>query len=298
LSLRNTGATGIVLDSIAITSTVPPVAEEVSIYDIQFATDAPYISPYEGELIKTRGVVTGVFLFGSNEKRFFIQDGAGAWNGIYVYENGTDLVIGDSVEVTGSVSEFFELTEIVSVSEINIISSGNPLPAPVEVTTAEASMEEYEGVLVKVISAECTNDDAGFGQFELNDGSGARLIDDEMYSYAAVAGNHYSVTGVTFLSFGDVKIFPRMMSDIEVTGFASIQENKSSFLMYPNPTDDFVYISTTNEETEVYFYSVSGKLVYKTIGSSQVNVNDFAPGVYQVVLKSNDSQSIEKLIVR
>ncbi len=171
-SLKNTDAVvGIVLDSVSIAVTEPDVPSEVSIYDIQYAETPPFISPFEGELVTTSGVVTGVFQFGADEGRFFIQDGSGPWNGIYVYENGTELTLGDSVRVTGTVDEFFELTEIVAVTSIEVLETGVALPEAVVVSTLEAGEEQYEGVVVKVEDAECTNPDAGFGQFEVNDGN-------------------------------------------------------------------------------------------------------------------------------
>ena len=123
LSVRNTDAiVGLVVDSVSIAVTEPVVAELVSIYDIQYSTTAPYVSDYAGMTVATSGIVTGVFITGGDADRFFIQDGAGAWNGIYVYENGTPLSIGDSVTVTGNVVEFFELTEINAVTSIIVHS--------------------------------------------------------------------------------------------------------------------------------------------------------------------------------
>ncbi len=299
LSLRNTDdVVGIVIDSVSIAVTAPVVAEEVSIYDIQYSTTAPYISDYADMVVATSGIVTGVFMTGADTDRFFIQDGDGAWNGIYVYENGTPLSLGDSVTVTGTVVEFFELTEINAVTSIVVHSSDNALPTPVEIMTSEASNEEYEGVLVKVMDAACTNDDAGFGQFEVNDGSGARLIDDEMFAYSPVIGNYYAITGVTFLSFGDVKIYPRMIEDIEVTGYAGIEENASAISLYPNPANTFVKITAAADAT-IVIYSMTGEVVYSANGNvNMVDVSEFATGVYQVMISTATATATERLIVQ
>lgn len=299
LSVRNTDAViGLVVDSVSIAVTEPVVAEEVSIYDIQYSTTAPYVSDYSGMTVATSGIVTGVFITGGDADRFFIQDGDGAWNGIYVYENGTPLALGDSVTVTGNVVEFFELTEINAVTSIVVHSSGNPMPTPVEILTSEAANEEYEGVLVKVVDAKCTNDDAGFGQFEVNDDSGVRLIDDEMFSYTPTIGNYYSITGVTFLSFGDVKIYPRMLSDIEVTGYNSIDENELTFSIYPNPATEFVTFNVS-QTAAVSIYALTGELVYSANGNVKtIDVSAFATGVYQVVITENEISSTAQLVVQ
>lgn len=299
LSIRNTDdLVGIALDSVSIAETEPVEPTLVSIYDIQYSTVPPYISDFEGEVVTTSGIVTGLFMFGADEGRFFIQDGDGAWNGIYVYEAGTAVALGDFVEVTGTISEFFELTEITSVVGINIISSGNPMPAPAVVSTADVQLEEYEGVLVKVTGAKCINDDAGFGQFEVADGSEvARLIDDEMFSYTPVLGTYYNITGVTFLSFGDVKMYPRMLSDIEVAGSSSVAENELITAVYPNPASTILTVQVPTEAI-VTIYSMTGQLIYTGTGNSKtIDVSNFSKGVYQLVVTLNDEVSTAQFSV-
>lgn len=299
LSIRNTDElVGILVDSVSIEVTAPVEPELVSIYDIQYATEEPYASDYVDMIVETGGIVTGVFTAGGDAGRFFIQDGSGEWNGIYVYENGTEVNIGDSVTVTGTVTEFFELTEITFVSDITIHSSDNDLPAAIEVPTGDVQNEEYEGILVTVTGAECTNEDAGFGQFEVNDGSGARLIDDEIYSYTATNGNIYSVTGVTFLSFGDVKIYPRSMDDIVVEGSVSIDENVTELGLYPNPASDIVTFNVS-ATAHVAIYNVAGALVHTVNGNvTTIDVSAFEAGIYQVVVTDNNRTATERLIVK
>lgn len=299
LSLHSTDEfVGIVIDSVSIAAGEPVVIEEVSIYDIQYSPDAPHDSPYAGEVVKTTGIVTGVFQFGADEGKFFIQDGDGAWNGIYVYGDGSDLNLGDEVAVTGEVVEYYGLTEMSWISDIELLSSDNPLPTPVDVTTLAAANEEYEGVLVRVMDAECVNDDAGFGQFEVNDGSGVRLIDDQIYSYTATMGNYYNITGVTFLSFDEVKIFPRMSEDIVVTGAVGIDENDLVVEMYPNPASDVVNL-IVDPTSVVEIYAVSGELVQSINGNVQrIDVSNLETGIYQVIVRNENGLSSQKLIVQ
>ncbi len=299
LSLHSTDElVGIVIDSVAITIGEPEESEEVSIYDIQYSEDADFISPYADELVTTSGIVTGVFLFGAAEGTFFIQDGEGAWNGIYVYEPGTEVALGDSVVVTGEVTEYFTLTEIVSVVTVNVISSGHPMPNAVAVATSDVVNEEYEGVLVRLEDAKCTNPDAGFGQFEVDDNSGVRLVDDEMFSYTPALNNYYNITGVSFLSFGETKVYPRMLSDIEVTGYAGIEENENGFNLYPNPATEMITLNV-NATALVNIYSVDGALVYSANGNvNTIDVSSFDTGVYQVVVTENATTMTERLIVR
>ncbi|MEM7273009.1 MAG: hypothetical protein AAF547_08030, partial [Actinomycetota bacterium] len=112
------------------------------IHDIQGPGDT---SPIEGDQVKISGIVVGDFqAIVTNDPAdepldgFMVQeedadaDGDPSTSeGIFVFApGGTDVSVGDLVEVTGTVDEFFGLTELNAVTDITIISSGNPLPSP------------------------------------------------------------------------------------------------------------------------------------------------------------------------
>jgi hypothetical protein len=304
LSLHSTDPTyagppfyiGIIVDSVAISATTPIPPAVVDIYDIQYTTDPSGDSPEAGNVITTRGIVTGVFAFGADLGRFFIQDGTGAWSGLYVYEDGTPVVLGDSVEVTGTVQEFYGLTELGSVTNVTVLASGLPQPPATTVSTLDAADEEYESVLVQVTDAICDDEDAGFGQFIVDDGTGDRLVDDQIYQYIPTLGNAYDVTGVTFLSFSEVKIMPRMASDITTVGWAGIEEN-NSFTMYPNPASGMVYMSVA-PGAMVRIYTMTGAIVFEGFVKNQVDVSAFEAGIYQVTVTDGETVSTEKLVIR
>jgi phosphatidylserine/phosphatidylglycerophosphate/cardiolipin synthase-like enzyme len=180
---------------------------EVTIYEIQGQQEH---SPYIGQTIKTQGIVTGVF-----SGSYFIQDGEGGWNGVYVYSND-DVNVGDLIELTAVVDEYYDLTELKSVSSLNIISGGNPLPAATVLSSWDVNDEAYEGVLVRVESAICTNSNLGFGEWELDDGTGPCRVDDMGVVYSADVGLKYTVTGPLNYSFEFYKIEPRDESDIQI----------------------------------------------------------------------------------
>ena len=104
----------------ALLSIIVFAQTEVTIYQIQGQQD---LSPYEGQTVKTYGIVTGVF-----SGSYFIQDGEGEWNGVYVYSSD-NVSVGDELELTAEVDEYYDLTELKNISSLTILSSGNPLPA-------------------------------------------------------------------------------------------------------------------------------------------------------------------------
>jgi hypothetical protein len=134
------------------------------IHDIQGPVAS---SPIVGSSVTTRGIVTGV-----KSNGFFIQEPDASMDadpltseGILVYTSSAPpaaAVVGNLVQVTGTVSEFApgrgSLTELTSPVTI-LVSSGNPLPAPMPLTAAFPSpsgawdqTERYEGMRVSVAS--------------------------------------------------------------------------------------------------------------------------------------------------
>ena len=177
----------------------------VTIYEIQGQQEH---SPYEGEVVTTQGIVTGIFGSG-----YFIQDGPGEWNGVYVYSTD-EVSVGDEVELTATVTEYYDLTELKNISSLTVLSSGNELPAASTVSTWDVNDEMYESVLVKIAEATCTNASLGYGEWELDDGSGPCRVDDLGIAYSPVEGTSYSVTGPLMYSYANYKIEPRDENDI------------------------------------------------------------------------------------
>ncbi|MBE9468916.1 MAG: endonuclease [Bacteroidetes bacterium] len=206
--------------------TVPFAGTLTSIYDIQGQTnispmaDRIVVSPNStqelgyGE-VSTSGIVTGVF--GTS---FYIQSGTGAWNGVYVYDSGYSPSLGDSVIITAIVSEFYELTEMCDLTYYSVVSSNNPLPQATEVTTkalatGNADAEQYEGVLVKVQSASCTEELGKYGLWKVNDGSGECYIHNPTtFSFSPTVANVYDITGIATYNYNESKIDIRTIDDV------------------------------------------------------------------------------------
>ncbi|XHM95968.1 endonuclease/exonuclease/phosphatase family protein [Peterkaempfera sp. SMS 1(5)a] len=132
-------------DSSTPTPTPTPTPTETGvtarIHDIQGNTR---VSPLAGKAVTgVTGIVTGVRTYGS--KGFWMQDpqpdaDPATSEGVFVFTSSTPTVaVGDSVTVSGTVSEYYPggaASGIQSVTEISkpsvtVVSSGNALPAPV-----------------------------------------------------------------------------------------------------------------------------------------------------------------------
>ena len=152
LSVQSTGgAEHLVVDDVNIVGGGAPV--DASIYGIQYTVDASGNSPLAGQIVNTGGIVTAVDTIGANS--YFIQNGTGPWNGIYVNDATNAVQLGDSVIVTASVEESFTYTRL-NVTSFTLVNSGNTVPAAEVLNPNQASEEQWEGMLVQVPDIGCS----------------------------------------------------------------------------------------------------------------------------------------------
>jgi predicted extracellular nuclease len=152
--------------------------DDVTITPIHTIQGSGSTSPLAGS-VTTAGIVTGL-----KSNGFFIQEpdatvdaDPNTSEGIFVFTSSAPpaaAVIGNNVQVTGTVQEFIPsqdpnsppATELITPT-VGLLSTGNPLPAPILITGAETtqasettnpldSLEEYEGMRVTVASLTVT----------------------------------------------------------------------------------------------------------------------------------------------
>ena len=189
---------------------------EVTTTAIAAIQEGQLTDAYTGTTVVTNGVVTGVF--GSLVS---LQDGQGPYTGIWMFGPNVPVLVGDQVEVTGTVSEYYGLTQLTGVSVV-ITAQGADLPTPELLTTATAASEEqWEGVLVQV-TGDVSTESLGFGEWGLDDASGECVIDDRGYDAIGTGnvtlGSTWQVTGPLDYSFGAFKIQPRSEADALLYG--------------------------------------------------------------------------------
>ena len=193
----------------------PPTYTPYTIVEIQTPVSASDdASQHLDEYVETSGVITAATSYS-----FYMQDGTADYSGIYVYNSPGTAVVGDNVTVTGTVSEYYGLTQISSVADVTINSTGNDLPTAIVLTTGSLS-EGHEGMLVS-ISGECTAVSTNAGSdrwaFKLDDGSGDALVDDQIFSAAedaAMLGTAYDVVGPVNYYYNNFTVNPRDAADV------------------------------------------------------------------------------------
>lgn len=138
--------------NIALTVTAPPPAVK-RIYEI---TGSGASSPLAGTTVTTSGIVTGIRATTGSTKGFYIQSAPADQDadpntseGLLIFIGSASLpacaAVGNQIQITGTVLDFVSstapvgsvpLTELSATSNCTVITSGNPLPAPVTITSA------------------------------------------------------------------------------------------------------------------------------------------------------------------
>lgn len=267
----------------------------VTIYDVQGQTD---ISPYDGETVSISGIVTANF--GSS---YFVQDGTGLWNGLFIYESGRNPAIGDSVIITGEISEYYEKTEMSNITDYYFISSNHNLPEPVEIATGEVE-EGHESIIVKVKDAVCTDENyqANYYMWTVNDGSGDMMIhNSSIFEYVPTEGFTYDITGPLNWDFGEWKIEIRYESDV-----VGSVDTEGPYVVNIEPIINTNIMVLFNEEVEettaenIANYAIDNGVIIESASQhafnkaqinltvSQMNFGDFVMTIKDIVDESGN----------
>ena len=153
--------------------------------------------------------------------------------------------------------------------------------------------EEFEGCFISV-SGVCVNDNSGFGEWIVNDGSGDLSIDDLLYSYSPVLNYSYNITGVSTYSYGAVKLLPRNSSDISIP-FSIENGISSSLICSPNPLcGDYLNVSV-EINSKLLIIDINGKVVSNhdlKIGKNLLQLDNLNSGMYFLKFNNNLSKII------
>ena len=185
--------------------------------------NAAGISPLEGETVTVGGIVTlppGLIVPGDppGHTSMYIQSGGCGIN-VFCFDEPAlvPAELGDSVRVTGTVEEYISsssgagaITEIAcnSALEIEIITTGNPPPAPLELALeADMVTEAMEGVVIRTVGVITLHQGFKIGRDGLDD---------------PVVYQGYNET----VDFGDYEVG----DTLDVTGFILQYDTSSPYL--------------------------------------------------------------------
>lgn len=191
------------------------------IYDLQYTGNPTGgSSPYVDSTVAVTGIVIGTE-FSDYRDGFFISDpGGGPWSGILVYDPSLTPALGDSVRVTGQITEHYEITEFTAGARVEVLGTGTiPEPWPIRADEMQDSAEAYEGILAKLDTCRVTSisDWNSYGQFDINDGTGTgTILNDFGFEYEPAIGDSFThiIGCVTYHSSPGHMVAPRFDEDL------------------------------------------------------------------------------------
>ena len=217
-----------VIDGVANFSSSDEIVISVgtpSIYDIQYTEDQGnycFETDAAGTSVSLTGIVTHVKP--GSYPNFFMQDSDSGdlWSGIYVYDTSVSPMVGDELVVTGTVNEYYSLTQLLDVSSHEVVSQGNIIE-PLSISASDLGIEcsfsgeQYESMLVQIQDVTFESVDE-YGNWTVSDGdNGTTMIDDYFFdgSFPSISvGDAYDcVSGVVSYSYSEFKIYPRNIDD-------------------------------------------------------------------------------------
>ncbi len=135
-----------------------------------------WYTPYAWDYVETWGIVTADYQW-EGKRGFFLQDPIEDGNpatseGIFVYERyDFDVNVGDEIKIVARAREYYSLTQLDRVQSVEILSTGNVLPAPVELNPpfdddeSDVYYEKLEGMLVSVEKLRAISGTNVYGEF-------------------------------------------------------------------------------------------------------------------------------------
>ncbi len=251
----------------------------VTIRDIQYTPYTNGRSGYIGASVTLSGIVTAdtaslvlppTRFRGTNV--WYLQTTNQPWSGIWVHADSLSSQMlamrnGDSISITGTVAENFDVTRLQFPGSPTIHTSNNPLPQPIVLPTntfgagvgnGTPSAEQWEGMLVQFNNVTVTDTFPTFQEiyeFGVSDGSGQVIIRrDGKHRYTTTAQDSIGKTlirqgqrisylrGIVYYSGNVYKVVPRADDDFgtissvgELQHTSTIPEVYSLSQNYPNP---------------------------------------------------------------
>jgi len=288
------------------------------------------VSPFDGEIVTIQGTLSAV-----EDTYYYLQDDdGGAWDGIYarVAKNGA-IAVGDVVQVSGVVREFFGATQVAFSQGTNNFQNLGPGADPVTnlVTAADViyndiarTAEPWEFCLVRVENGILDSSGVGdpaFGEWELvqaPDTAGVDLDNFTPYPDEPVQGAGYNVTGILQYDFSVYRIAARDLLDVGQTSTDAPDYEPVALttILTPNSPNPFRGMTSlqlrlaADAEVSIDIVDVSGRLV-RTLARGPMESGlhrlewdatnaagrRVASGTYFAKLRTGDVEMAQKMIV-
>ncbi|MEA3286630.1 MAG: T9SS type A sorting domain-containing protein [Candidatus Marinimicrobia bacterium] len=289
---------------IAVAST-----ETTPIADIQ-------ADPVEGQVFTVEGVITiGSGILQTGLTNAYMQDGSGHGINLFNYDE-IELNRGDLVRAVGVIVIHYTTVELADFS-YQLISTGNDIPTPVDLTPGEANAQIWEGTLVRVEGMISDTWSAGGGQTVLvtdgTDTSAVRIWESTGIDVSGLTvGTEWSFMGVGGQYYDEFQMGVGYAEDIVSTSDIVVLDSKpQQFALnpaYPNPFNPATTISWSLQESAeltIRVLDIRGREVTRLAEgmsaagqfSMSWNASDLSSGVYFIQLTTPTESAIQKVML-
>ncbi len=214
-----------------------------------------------GTTVTVQGIVTNGSELGTIR---YIQDATG---GIALYSTTlSSLKRGDLVEATGVLTSFNNLLELSPVNSYQLISTGNPLPAPHVIPMVQGYSEQYESQLVRFENAQflSTGSFSTASANYLATDNTVASAEVRVVSTTNIAGTPIPVGKLTLVGImsqyqSKYQLLPRDLNDLIPVGNPPILV--STPYQYDITNTSFkIYFQTQNPGTTLAYYGITPSL--------------------------------------
>lgn len=271
---------------------------EVEITDIN-GEEADGSASSNGMKVKLTATAYGIN-FRPGGLQFTIIDNSN--NGIGLFSNdenwGYNFTEGDELTVWGTVGQFSGLTQ-VNLDSIELVSQGNQLLTPTEITeiseATESAYISYTG-LNWVDPAEWLGDGSSFNA-EMTNGTTTitvRVDSDSPWSSSPRPDGASIVTGIggQFDSSAPFDEGYQFLALNFEPYLSTAELEVNVFDVFPNPTQDVLTINSDLDFDQISIYNLTGQQLLKT-ASKQIDVSNFKSGNYIVLVRYENKFSRE-----
>ena len=108
----------------------------------------------------------------------------------------------------------------------------------------------------------------------------------------------------------EIRVYGRALSSDEImdlyngntTGYSNHEKNDSEILIYPNPSEHYIKIVSSNVFSEVQIRSSLGSLVKKITGLNneelKISITDLKPGTYFMIVRGHESTNTRTFVIQ
>jgi len=260
-------------------------------------------SPMVNQVVTVSGRVSKII-----DSEYYIQNN-GTREAICIYSAPETGAVGDSVILTGTVTEYSNLTEIKNISYFCNLKN-NKTVDPQEIKISDVN-EDLEGKLVaikNVTFSQAGTTISNSGSYTFSDGTGSLPLyvsySSKLIGQTLPAGTN-TITGIISQYGSDYQLIVRDINDLKDgtnSTTPKIADSEELFNLFPNPAENGNVTIRTSlyKGTRFVISDISGRKIKKGIlesSNTEINVSAFKKGIYIMHLIQSSGTTSSKIFL-